>query len=207
MIVGGRVNNVSDLTQSIIGRGNGYTILQYGGVVRTLVRLLRNKQLFFGLELGYGLRRWLRGFQRPSPLPRGTDHPPERRDALQLPIRPGLPRGPLALSPPPRDSVERHYFKGTFGYDITESFIARADIIYSLANRPVAYPGNAVNLGVELDAQLMYRNEKEGFYFGLAYGVLFPFRALSLPAEIFGSTFAQNPSTAQTVQARVVVKF
>jgi hypothetical protein len=99
------------------------------------------------------------------------------------------------------------YFKGTVGYDITESFLARVDVIYSLANRPVGYPGNATNLGVEIDAQLMYRNEKEGFYFGLAYGVLFPFSALSLPEIIFGTAFRQSPSTAQTVQARVVVKF
>lgn len=207
VIVGGRVNNVSDLTQSAIGRGNGYTILQYGGVLRTLVRLLRNKQLFFGLELGYASGD---GYEDPNARLNFREAriiPPSGATLSNFRFDPDYHVDLLLYRRILGTVSNATYFKGTFGYDITESFIARADIIYSLANRPVAYPGNSTNLGVELDAQLMYRNEKEGFYFGLAYGVLFPFRALSLPAEIFGSTYAQNPSTAQTVQARVVVKF
>jgi hypothetical protein len=80
--------------------------------------------------------------------------------------------------------------------------------MYALANRPVAYPGNSYNLGLEIDAQLMYKNEEEGFYAGLVYGVLFPFAALGLPGDIYGSQFAkESPDIAQTFQARLIVKF
>jgi hypothetical protein len=39
------------------------------------------------------------------------------------------------------------------------------------------------------------------------YGVLFPFQALSFPAEIYTSQFANGSGTAQTFQARLYVKF
>ena len=53
----------------------------------------------------------------------------------------------------------------------------------------------------------MYKNEEEGFYAGLVYGVLFPFDALNFPGTIFGPSFAHNTDTAQTFQARLYVKF
>jgi uncharacterized protein (TIGR04551 family) len=99
------------------------------------------------------------------------------------------------------------YFKPGVSYDIVDNFGARLDMIYSLANKPVGYPGNAFNLGLELDAALMYHNEEEGFYASLVYGVLFPFGALNFPREIFGDQFAHNMDTAQTFQARLAVKF
>jgi uncharacterized protein (TIGR04551 family) len=100
------------------------------------------------------------------------------------------------------------YFKPGISYDIIDNFGARVDIMYAMANKPVAYPGNSVNLGLEIDAQLMYKNEEEGFYAGLVYGVLFPFAALSLPEAIYGSQYAKDsPDIAQTFQARLIVKF
>jgi len=99
------------------------------------------------------------------------------------------------------------YIKPGVSYDIIDNFGARVDIIYAIANRPVGYPGNAYNLGLEIDAALMYKNEEEGFYAGLVYGVLFPFAALSLPANIYGQSFANDSGTAQTFQARLYVKF
>ena len=100
------------------------------------------------------------------------------------------------------------YFKPGVSYDIVDNFGARVDLMYAIANRPVAYPGNSYNLGLEIDAQLMYKNEEEGFYAGLVYGVLFPFAALGLPAAIYGQQFAkESPDIAQTFQARLIVKF
>ena len=60
---------------------------------------------------------------------------------------------------------------------------------------------------VSVVAALMYKNEEEGFYAGLVYGVLFPFQALSLPADIYTGQFANGAGTAQTFQARLYVKF
>jgi uncharacterized protein (TIGR04551 family) len=100
------------------------------------------------------------------------------------------------------------YFKPGVSYDIIDNFGARVDIMYALANRPIGYPGNSYNLGLEIDAQLMYKNEEEGFYAGLVYGVLFPFAALGLPSDIYTPQFAKaSPDIAQTFQARLIVKF
>jgi uncharacterized protein (TIGR04551 family) len=99
------------------------------------------------------------------------------------------------------------YFKPGVSYDIVDNFGARVDLEYAIASNPIGYPGNAWNLGLEIDAALMYKNEEEGFYAGLVYGVLFPFSALSFPKEIFGAQFAHDADTAQTFQARLAVKF
>jgi uncharacterized protein (TIGR04551 family) len=99
------------------------------------------------------------------------------------------------------------YFKPGVSYDILDNFTARADLMYAIAANPVAYPGNSYNLGLEIDASLMYKNEEEGFYAGVTYGVLFPFGALSLPASIYGPQFAHDAETAQTFQGRLAVKF
>ena len=98
------------------------------------------------------------------------------------------------------------YFKPTIQYDLNEALSGKLDVIYSLANRPVSYPGNSINLGVEVDASIMYKNEEEGFYAGIMYGVLFPLGALSLPRQLF----PQGPheaEAAQTLQVKMVVKF
>jgi hypothetical protein len=79
--------------------------------------------------------------------------------------------------------------------------------MYAIANNPIGYPGNSYNLGLEIDAALTYKNEEEGFYASLVYGVLFPFGALSTPGNIYGQQFAHDPETAQTFQARLAVKF
>jgi uncharacterized protein (TIGR04551 family) len=99
------------------------------------------------------------------------------------------------------------YIKPGVSYDIIDNFGARVDIIYAIANRPIGYPGNAYNLGLEIDAALLYKNEEEGFYAGLVYGVLFPFAALSFPGDIYGQQFKNDSGTAQTFQARLYVKF
>lgn len=100
------------------------------------------------------------------------------------------------------------YFKPGVSYDIIDNLGARLDLMYAIANRPIGYPGNSYNLGLEIDAQLMYKNEEEGFYAGLVYGVLFPFAGLGLPSDIYGTEFAKpGPDIAQTFQARVIVKF
>ncbi len=105
------------------------------------------------------------------------------------------------------------YVKPSIAYDLIQdplnrnNLSAKVDVIYSLANVPVAYPGNSANLGLEIDAHVMYENRKEGFYAGLAYGVLFPFAALNFRSDIFGTRFGHDAEAAQTLQARLVVKF
>lgn len=98
------------------------------------------------------------------------------------------------------------YFKPSLQYDIFDSLGFRFDTIYSLAQRPLAYPGNSRHLGLEFDFDLYYKNVDEGFYAGLQYGILAPLGALDRPEEIFG-TNEKLSEVAQTLQARVIVKF
>lgn len=98
------------------------------------------------------------------------------------------------------------YLKPSVSYDILDSLSARLDLIYSLANVAVSYPGNSNNLGLELDGSVLYHNDRQGFYAGLAYGVLFPFAALNFPSDIYGAP-GFSAKIAQTFQGRLIVKF
>ena len=114
------------------------------------------------------------------------------------------------------------YFKPSIQYDIVDTFGAKLDMIYSIANVPVAYPGNSPHLGVEFDLDIFYRNPEDGFYAGLAYGVLIPLAGLDRPASGTvngGDAFQKNGNkaalfenhveaeVAHTLQARMIVKF
>ncbi len=98
------------------------------------------------------------------------------------------------------------YFKPGASYDIIDNFGARVDLIYSVANNFVANPAKAHNLGRVCYAPDTYKNEEEGFYASLAYGVLFPFGALDLPGSIYPCC-GHGSTAAQTLQARLAVKF
>jgi uncharacterized protein (TIGR04551 family) len=103
------------------------------------------------------------------------------------------------------------YFKPSIAYDIVESFGARLDMIYSLANNPVATPGNSVNMGLELNLSIGYHNDDEGFFAGATYGVLFPFEALDHPATLGGQPFwttgSGNSHPPQVLRFWVGIKF
>ena len=101
------------------------------------------------------------------------------------------------------------YWKPWVQYNLMDSLGARLNMIHSVAHKPIAYPGNDPNLGVELDLDIFYKNVEEGFFFGLQYGVLFPLDGLDRPAEIpgIGSTYEADAEVAHTVQARLIVQF
>ena len=99
------------------------------------------------------------------------------------------------------------YYKVGASYDLLERFGVRADLIHAMAVRPVGYPGNAPNLGVELDAKILYKNEDEGFYAGLAYGVLFSLDGLGIRRDIYSVPNTISGGIAQTLQAWLAVKF
>jgi len=104
------------------------------------------------------------------------------------------------------------YFKAKIAYDLVESFGARLDLIHSIANVPVATPGNSINYGLELDINVGYHNDDEGFFTGITYGVLFPFGAMDHPAtkdgqSFWGTTFGGDAKIAQVVRLWVGIKF
>jgi uncharacterized protein (TIGR04551 family) len=100
------------------------------------------------------------------------------------------------------------YVKPRVRYNITERFFFSAAAIGSFAHKSVATPGNEALYGIELDGEIGYRNEKEGFFAGLYYGVLFPLAALDHPLDLFpNEASGGGASTAQTFQGRFVLKF
>ena len=109
------------------------------------------------------------------------------------------------------------YFKPWIQYNLVDTFGARLDMIYSLAHKPVAYPGNSPHLGVEFDLDIFYRNPEDGFYAGLQYGILIPLAGLDRPNDsatrngkpyqLFDDNDSAEAEVAHTLQARMIVKF
>lgn len=206
-MIAGQIGAVNDLSTQLAAAKDGYTLLEWGGVFRADYSLLRGKSLHLGLEVGYAsgdaaedinartnFRLANRFYADGSTIRRFEFDPDYHVDLI-------LFRRILGTV------ANATYFKPSVSYDVTSFLAGRLDLIYSLANNPVGYPGNAVNLGVEIDASIMYRNEREGFYAGIMYGVLFPLDALGIPGSIYGAQFAKGADSAQTFQGRMIIKF
>jgi uncharacterized protein (TIGR04551 family) len=105
------------------------------------------------------------------------------------------------------------YLKPSLQYDITDRFSVKVGVIGSFANVPVSTPGNDPFYGLELNGDIGYHNDDEGFFAGISYGVLFPFAALDRPVELFpnadseGRRESGDAATAQTVQFRTVFRY
>ncbi len=103
-----------------------------------------------------------------------------------------------------------YYLKPHLSYFFSRNFGVRGDALTALALNKSNTTGNSNWLGLELDASAFMRTES-GFYFQLAYGVLFPFKGLdhrktdAIPAaqyELYGDS-----KIAQTVQAVFGITF
>jgi uncharacterized protein (TIGR04551 family) len=113
------------------------------------------------------------------------------------------------------------YVKPFLQYDLTKSIAFKVSNISSFALKPVATPGNSTFYGTEFDGELGYSTGK--FFAGFAYGVLFPFGALSHPADAAASTaggpgfgYGTNAAgqsntgdagTAHCIQMRLILAF
>lgn len=203
VMVYGKINDLSDQT-STFAQGP-VTLRQFGAVGRLDYRLF-NDDLHLGVEIGFASGDWAEdpngriNFRSGSPVHRDlvtnfTFDPDYHVDLILFRRILGTVNNAT-------------YFKPHAQYDILDNLSARVDVIYSLANNPIGYPGNATNLGLELDGSLWYHNDEEGFSAGIAYGVLFPFDALSYPARLWPYITGDiSPATPQTVQGRIAVKF
>ncbi|MCA9673313.1 MAG: TIGR04551 family protein [Myxococcales bacterium] len=209
VLIGGKIGNASDSPNA----NESLDILQFGFVMKSSYKLLRD-QLKIGLEIGMASGDQAEGASY------------NRRNFLVLQDNKDTALNQfnfdfdylvdLILFRELIGTVSNAiYFKPSVQYDLLESLGAKLDIIYSLAHKPVAFPGNSPHLGLEFDLDVYYRNVQEGFYAGLQYGILIPFAGLDRPAtgivngaqtSFFGSR-AGNASVAQTLQARLIVKF
>ena len=215
-IVTGKVNTVSD---QISNAQSALTILQWGGVAKADYKLLRDA-LTIAFEVGYAS-----GDQAEDPnavlnfRQAQLVRPATQTRITNFQFDPDYHVDMILFRRIIGTVTNATYFKPTAYYDLSLNKLLcpsgaggcgltlRVDGIYSIANVPVSYPGNSINLGIELDGSVMYHNDSEGFYAGIMYGVLFPLAGLNIPEGIYGAMFGHDASAAQTLQARVVVKF
>ena len=213
-VIGG-VDNLTDqgVNQSIDFR-------QFGGVARLGYKLIDDK-LNLGFEVGFAS-----GDQYDND-PEGSIH---IRNATRLPECTAADTCDSTISQFAFDPdykvdmilfrelmgavTNATYLKPSASYDITGQIKGSLASIISLANQPIATPGNSTFYGVELNADVSYTSG--AFSAGIAYGVLFPLAALSHPETIaddggmgfgFGPTNTGSAETAQTIQSRVSVQF
>ncbi len=200
--IGGKINSIADQMNFPTGE---VTILQFGGNAKAEYKMLHDA-LHIGLEVGTAS-----GDQSEDPSARlnfrEAVHVPFNNRITNFMFDPDYHIDLILFRRIIGTVTNATYFRPSVWYDLIDQLSARLDVIYSIANVPVSYPGNSANLGLELDATLMYHNDREGFYAGLAYGVLFPFGALNIPGTIYGAAFNHDASAAQTFQGRIVVKF
>ncbi len=112
------------------------------------------------------------------------------------------------------------YVKPFLQYDLTKNISFKVSNVTSFALKPIATPGNATMYGTEFDSDLGYASG--GLFLGISYGVLFPMGAMAHPADttdaggtfgygtdpdVTGSTNINEPSTAHTIQTRLILKF
>jgi uncharacterized protein (TIGR04551 family) len=101
------------------------------------------------------------------------------------------------------------YFKPHLAYFFNRNFGLRSDVIASFAPTKSNTSGDSNLLGAEIDASAFIRTDS-GFYFSLAYGVLFPLKGLNHQSSNIG---AQNYATfgearmAQTLQSFIGLSF
>jgi uncharacterized protein (TIGR04551 family) len=201
-IVAGTIGNLTDIFPAIKG---ATSILSGGFVVKADYRLLHDALKLF-VEIGYASGDDSEDPQAAVNFRQATLVPVNNRIG-RFAFDPDYHVDQLLFRRILGTDNNATYFKPGVSYDIVDNFGARVDLMYAIANKPVGYPGNSYNLGLEIDAQIMYKNEEEGFYAGLVYGVLFPFAGLGLPSAIYGAGSKESPDIAQTFQARLIVKF
>jgi uncharacterized protein (TIGR04551 family) len=206
----GNIDNAADISPRL---DQGLKIRQWGGVLRSQYRFLADA-LRVGLEVGTASGDATENANIPYLDYRYEFNPPVVGDNVngRFHFSPDFHVDEILWRRIYGTVSNATYFKPHIAYDIVESFGGRLDIIYSLANRPVATPGNGLNYGLELDVSLGYHNDDEGFYAGVTYGVLFPFGALDHPATIagqqfWGSTYGGSSHAAQILRTWVGIKF
>ena len=156
------------------------TLLQWGMVLQIDYGLLSDA-LRIGVEFGYAHGdKDVANIRAPSTY--DQDNNPDNDTYTAFSFNPAY-NTDLILHRHILGSVSQSfYLKAWLNYDFLKNPMGRklsirGDIIYSRAiYGESTISGDSANLGVELNAQIRYQSA-DGFYAGLAYGVLFPLAA------------------------------
>lgn len=86
-----------------------------------------------------------------------------------------------------------------------------ASVIYSAAAVRLGTPGDARNLGLEMNVGLTYRNPADRFFAGLTWAVLWPFAALNRPSNENDQPWPrgtlEDASSAQVIRGFLGIQF
>jgi uncharacterized protein (TIGR04551 family) len=218
----GEVESISDIdtdpdTAGVQGVDESQDILQFGGVARVNYRLA-DDDLDLGFEVGYAsgddwdaAKQGETHYTKVPQLPgRASDSDVQDTTMSAFLFDPNYHVDLILFRELLGTVRNATYLKPTLSYKLTGRVTFRAAAIFSFANKSVSTPGNGSLWGIELDGDLGYANEREGFFAGISYGALFPLDAMDHPqgADIGYQDGEQgDASTAQTVQMRLVLKF
>ncbi len=201
-LVGGKINNLADA-----GRQESLSLIQWGFVLRSQYKFL-NDDLVLRVEVGsasgdenVAAADGTAGYGRISPLPLNRH---DKYNTL-FAFDPSYYVDLIFFRELMGTVHNATYYKPTLMYNISPHLGVRADAIFSMANEPLATPGQKRWYGIELDADVEYRNLPHGFIVGLSYGVFFPLGAMNFPRSLYGTY--QNAKTAQALRFRLSVKF
>jgi uncharacterized protein (TIGR04551 family) len=207
----GDVNDTSDLMAAgeTINRGDN-KLLQFGGVLR-LNYLMADDEFNLGFEVGSASGdQWEATKPGETHFTRVPTLSPNEKDenATAFLFDPNYHVDLILFREILGTVRNATYIKPNIAYDLTGRLRFKAAGILSFANVPVSTPGNSSLWGVELDGDLGYHNDKEGFFAGISYGVLFPLAAMDHPEALFPKEGERgSASTAQTIQMRAILKF
>ncbi|HTM18868.1 MAG TPA: TIGR04551 family protein [Kofleriaceae bacterium] len=206
------IGSIGELDDVASALDQGADVREFGGVAKVGYKMVQDK-LRLGFEAGFAS-----GDKWPATVPGRTNV----RDARTIPcfdLQPGETCNDHTINNFRFDMdykvdlilfrellgtvTNALYLKPTLSYDLTRSITFKAASVVSFAAKPASTPGNGDMYGVEFDGDLGYENE--GFFAGIAYGVLFPLSAMNHSADLFGE-FA-DAGTAHTIQSRLVLQF
>jgi uncharacterized protein (TIGR04551 family) len=211
----GEINHLDDVdgdpdTEGVQGLTDSLGVQQFGWVARMGYELL-DGDLELGMEVGFAS---------------GDDWEADKQGEVDYRGVPIIPRSDIdgtqsAFLFDPAYQVDfilfrellgtvrnATYVKPKLSWDITGKVRAEAWAVVSFVNKPVSTPGNGGLWGVEVDADLGYHNDDEGFFAGISYGFLVPLSAMDHPATLFvneGET--GDAGNAHIIKMRLALSF
>lgn len=192
-------------------------LLQGGLAIESKYGFLSDR-LQFGLDGGWASSQSGAGFgiregalDNPSPgMADGRKLPAEGDFKTNFKFNPGYTVDLLMYREVLGAITGTYYFKPHLAYFFNRNFGLRSDVITSFAPTKANTTGDSNFLGVEIDASAFLRTDS-GFYFSLAYGVLFPLKGLShqKTADITpqNMTIFGEAKMAQTLQTFIGLVF
>jgi uncharacterized protein (TIGR04551 family) len=181
-------------------------VMQWGAALETNVTL---GLVSFGLDLGAAsgdsADKWEAYLGRPGATPWGTDN-----KLSSFTFNRNYTVDMLLYREVLGGVSNSLYFRPHFDFDVIpteeDAFGGMISALYAMALEPDAYPGNARNLGLELDAHIFYEQTNR-FLATVGFGALFPFAALDRPTDFIFELPGKEAEWAWTMQGNLFLVF